>query len=373
MAWSSIILLIMGGGVGEALIYRMHDESFGMGRSIGRLLGLSVVLGVVAGAVFLGVVSLQPHNSSTTLGALALAFISPVYMLHRWFISVLQGSNNLLAWNVARSAPAVLYVIVVVALWVNEMLTVSLAVLTYCLSLALGAGIALLSVRRTLGRGHHHETISVRLWLVGLFGFGARAHGAKLASQLSQNLDKGLLAFFLTPSQLGIYVVATTYSLLPGAFPESIAARAYGVMSGIREERPLRAAEEESLRTGIVLSTVLYGTTLLAAPVLIPFLFGTDFAQAVLPSVALSVAAWVFFCSRAAASALLARGAAGRLSAAEGGALFVQIALLLVFTPLFSLAGAVAASSVSYLLSAALVYLLWRHARAKLVRSDECG
>jgi O-antigen/teichoic acid export membrane protein len=181
---------------------------------------------------------------------------------------------------------------------------------------------------------------------------------ADLASFLSYRLDVGMVRYFTDASGLGLYSTATSVAELGRIAPNAIGQAALKELGRVDAEQR-RAVAVRTILTGVATSTVSLGGLAIAAPWLIPVMYGAAFAPAaplvgwlapgiVLLAVASASASWLAVAGRSAVSARLAW---------IGCAISALVSLMLIAVA--GITGAAIASSIGYGVSA---WMVWRAA-----------
>jgi O-antigen/teichoic acid export membrane protein len=172
--------------------------------------------------------------------------------------------------------------------------------------------------------------------------YGSRSWVGAVANMVNVRLDQLLLIPLVPPSALGFYAVAASVASLLAPASGAIATVIFARAARQTElPRMLRAVRVTVLAT-LVLASVLGGLV----PIVAPVLFGARFGP-VVPLALILIVGAVAVSGTAAVGALTAGyGFPGVLSIAEGAAVAITVAGLLLFVPV---AGTVAAATVSTL------------------------
>jgi O-antigen/teichoic acid export membrane protein len=175
--------------------------------------------------------------------------------------------------------------------------------------------------------------------------YGATIHVGTIAALTTMHLDQVLMAAWLPPHDLGLYVVAVsaagvTYlvaqtvqlAVTPSIMPRSSAAERAGALQAV-------------FRRYVILSLLL--TLVLGAllPVAIPLVFGRAFEGAVRPAEVLLVGAFFFGANIVLAGGAQALGTPWIGSRAQIGGLMATVVLLPLLLPTLGIVGAALAST----------------------------
>ncbi|MBN9795625.1 hypothetical protein DMP17_44725 [Pseudonocardia sp. TMWB2A] len=185
--------------------------------------------------------------------------------------------------------------------------------------------------------------------------FAMLSWGGSVAGVLVLKLDQLMLVFLTSAAEIGYYIVAVSVSEI--------------VVVAVVALREILTAQSASV-TGpsLVMRTarlVLYGGLLVAAagsvacPVLLPLLFGADFAHAVLPTQILLIGAVFSGVSIVLGAGLAGAGRPGLFSAAQAFGVVVTVVAMLLLAPRYGGIGAAAASSITYAATALVTILIY--------------
>src|SRR5581483_9985659 len=200
----------------------------------------------------------------------------------------------------------------------------------------------------------HIESSTIRR----IFSYGLRSNISTTSSFLNQRLDQLVISAFLSASQLGLYVVAITFTLFTPMVGMSIAVGALPNIASLKmaSERDLLARRLVSLT--FVSSVLVSVPIIVLAPLLIKLFFGSAFAAGANITRVTAVASVSFSTTRSLEAVL--RGVGHPLAAgmAEVVALCATAASLAILLPLLGLIGAAWASLLAYTVSGA--WMAWR-------------
>jgi O-antigen/teichoic acid export membrane protein len=187
-----------------------------------------------------------------------------------------------------------------------------------------------------------------------LSGYGMRSYGIDVLATLSQQIDQVLVVGILTAGQMGVYAVALAVSRVPQYLHQAVATVVFPTASGHEPERIL-AMVGRAARVSSLIAVVVCATLALAAPVVIPFVYGGAFANAVHVTQVLILEALVGGVVYVLSQAFMAVGRPGLVTVLQGFGLAIAIPAMLVLIPRFGLIGAALALLLSTI--ARLVFL----------------
>jgi O-antigen/teichoic acid export membrane protein len=224
------------------------------------------------------VLLLEDAPGAVWTAALATLPLGPASLAHQYALGLLQGQQRFRALNLVRLLPASLYAAGVAALYLageDRLLPVALAWTGAIVgAAACSTAVAAATLRRGAGGGSPPSRASlVRFGLKGLLGSSAPSETFRL--------DQAVVALFLSPAALGLYVVGLAFTNLPRFLSQSIGMIAYPRVAAdadVPEAR--RAAWRFVALTAAVCLPVIVALEL-TLPALMRFFFGAEFTDAV--------------------------------------------------------------------------------------------
>jgi O-antigen/teichoic acid export membrane protein len=357
--WPMVITQLGNLGIPSALTYSIARDS-STSRALARL-GLSFAL--PQAAILIGLQALwlllilngDPQQVQDA-GWLTLGLV-PAMLAQQYGLALLQGHLRLRLFNGLRLLPWLLYAVGVAALFVGgtdsivPIVAVLLAGFAVSGSACLFAGLRLCRGREPAGVGRRF-----------LASFGLRGLLSSFSAVDVLRPDQVVLALFLSPSALGLYVVGLAFTNLPYFIAKSVGLITFPWVAAEAEKGTARRTMWSlfwlTTSIAVLIVTVLCAT----AHWLVPFFFGGEFDDAV--SVAYIVLPGTIFLS---ARRVLSEGLKGRghpLAGTLGELLSLAwvAAALAAFVPLWGIYGAAVALASSYVVSLLLlVAIAGRH------------
>jgi O-antigen/teichoic acid export membrane protein len=333
----------------------------GLGRAIVELMVVGGVVGTVAWwvltpvlhSVFLSSIS----EASVLLAGLTVFTQLPVAVGK----GVLQGLEDLPGTNRVIGLEELTFLPAYAAFWAAG---VSGAGLIIWALIVADASVSVYAWSRIKTRADGFARGSARLSLVAeIARFGIRGQVGGIVGLLNLRLDFAVLGALAGPAVLGVYAVASKYAellRLPGL-----------ALTWVMYPRIARRGREQVARSIRGLLPRAIGLTLtiglvlaLAAHLLLPALYGPEFAGAVVPAWILIGGLLLQGASGLATAYLYGIGRPGLNSLALGAGLLLTLALDLALIPRFGAVGAATASAVAYLTAdLLLIGLLLRWSR----------
>ncbi len=195
-----------------------------------------------------------------------------------------------------------------------------------------------------------------------IVSYGVRAELSSIALLLNARFDFAIVAAIAGPAPLGVYAVASRYAellRLPGLAMNYVL---YPALAG--SDSGARRTTRDALRRMSWVPVALAVPMAVAAPFVIPGLFGERFSGAVVPACVLLAGLAGCGVSGIVTAYLYALGRPGVVSAAQGAGVAVTVGLDLALIPRFGITGAAIASAVAYLTTTAALVALAASATA---------
>jgi O-antigen/teichoic acid export membrane protein len=364
--WPWVITLLGNLGIPSALTYSIARDS-SASRALARL-GLSfalpqaLLLAALQALWLLLILDGDPHQVRVA-GWLTLPLV-PALLAHQYGLALLQGHLRLRLFNGLRLLPWSLYALGVAALFALGEHAIVPIVAVLLTAFSISGTTSLLSGLR-FSRGEDTPSVG-RGFLVS---FGLRGLLSSVAAVDVFRPDQVVLALFLSPAALGLYVVGLAFTQLPYFVAKSVGLITFPRVASRREKIDARRTMWSLLWLTTGIAVVLVAGLCASAHWLVPFFFGQEFSDAV--SVTYIVLPGMIFLS---ARRVLSEGLKGRGYPLAGtlGELFSlawAAVALAVFVPLWGIYGAAVALSSSYVVSLVLlVALAARHGELESAR-----
>ena len=353
--WPLVITQLGNLGIPSALTYSIARDS-SASRALARL-GLSFALPqalllIAFQALWLLLILHGDPPQVRVAGWLTLALV-PAMLAQQYGLGLLQGHLRLRLFNGLRLLPWSLYALGVALLFAVGEDAIVPIVAVLLTAFVISGSTSLISGLR-FSRGEGTPTVGRRF----LVSFGLRGLLSSLSAVDVLRPDQVVLALFLSPAALGLYVVGLAFTNLPYFVAKSVGLITFPWVASQPEKGEARRTMWSLLwlTTGIAL--VLVAGLCASAHWLVPFFFGGEFSDAV--TVTYIVLPGTIFLS---ARRVLSEGLKGRgypLTGTLGELLSLAWAAvaLAVFVPLWGIDGAAVALSSSYVVSLLLLVVL---------------
>lgn len=345
-----IVTMLGSLGLSQATTVWAADSTVAIGTLAGTLLMLAIVQTAILiplGSFAIAILMDGYPAPTRRLMLLFLATYIPMSLLTTYCRGILQGRSLFRQFNILRiivfAVPAAIFPI----LALTGHLTVRNATLVY---IASSLGSVLLTAYWTAPC--IDTPFRVSLALSGdLLRFGMRGYLGNLAGMLNERLDQAVLAVFLNPAQLGLYIIAVTTSspvIVTGA-SVGIPATTAAAKSASRPRSI--AVSTRYMAFTVMMSAILMIPILIMTPWLIGLTFGHDFVDSVPAARILLVAALLLSFNSVLSSILTGLRQPLVASVGQMISLVVSAVGLVVLLPPFGLVGAAITSLLAYLIA----------------------
>lgn len=311
-----------------------------------QLVGWAVIFSAVAGSAmaaawwFAGSVWPAVLLGLSPRLALLGAAMAPILLLMTLLGAAEIGRGRITVYNLVATGTTAAYLVAVLLLLAAGRVTVVGCCAAFAASQLLGVvALLILSTNRVHPDG---ERVAVRRY----GGYALRAYLPNLAQYGMLRMDVPVIQVLAGTTAVALYAVALPAAecllLLPSAVALVIFPR---VTSGALD----RAAADRIGRAVFAATVVLAGAAALAAPALIPAVYGAPYRGSVLVVWCMLPGLIAFSGSRTPQAYLAATDKLGRVIVATVAGVVTGLVSLLVLTPRYGAAGAGAADSVGYI------------------------
>jgi O-antigen/teichoic acid export membrane protein len=328
--------------------------------AVPTLLGNAIVITAVQSILLIGIgipVVLSVLHPYPTLIPIALVFFVsyiPVNLLTRYLNAINQGTGRFVEFNAVRLSIQVTYVAGVVGLFVLHLHRVRWALVVLFISQAAAAALA---IRQWLP-GH---------WRVGwriigeTFHYGIRSHFGNLTPIDSLQLDLAFVILALGPRDAGLYAVAAGATMVIRTQGISLGMVALPQVASARGQAERVAMIGGIFRLSLGLSLFAAALILLTAGLVVPLVYGSQFADAVSIARVLAVAMALAALRQVLGDCLRGAGWPLRATLSEVVGWLVAIFGLIILVHRAGATGAALAVSLSYASSLAVsAFFAWR-------------
>ena len=361
--WPTMLAAIGSLGNSDAATYYSARGTYRAGAIVGSGVALALAescLLIGAGVALLPAVLSRYGSGAIHMAQLFLAFV-PLNIVTLVFFGVLGGAQRFGRFQMVRLAPVAIALLGIGGVAAVDRLTVGRVAAIYIAANV----ITLIMAARLMARSVALGRLTVdRETVRALLSFGVRSHLGNVSSTLNSRMDQLLISAFLSPTKLGLYVVAVTLGSATSLVGSSVALIALPRTAGASPEARRQLTRRLSLQVGAC-SVAVTLPIFAFAPMLLSDLFGAEFAGAGNVARVLLVASVIYGVSRVLGGILTGFGQPLDQGVGELVALSVTAASLAILLPRFGLIGAAAASLLAYSVSFAWMVMRLRRRLAE--------
>ena len=350
---SVTILSRLFGQLGLAVTNRMQQHGMDLRRLVHRAFALAVLLGLAGGAAIAGWGHVQRGIGFELAGIGAVALLPNI--VWQSVSGVLLGLGRVRLWNWIQALPPILTLAGMLVLVVAYDGGVRGALLAWTLANAITALFALAATRHVWAPFALDELVDVALARLALT-MGA----AQVVNLISYRIELFILDRYRGIGAVGIYSISVQAAeaiwLVAAAIATSVTAPAVQ-----EDERGAQRLIARSALRGLVYTAVLAVVVGIAAPLLIPLMFGHDFRHAARPLVFLLPGIVAYAPVSILVVYLSVRRGQPRLSlgvAVVG--LVVTAGAAVVLIPRHGASGAALSSTIGYVAGGTLAWIFFR-------------
>ncbi len=354
LLWPGVLAAVGGLGLIEAVVYftarvGREREIAGTGLLVALLQSLVLVMiGYYIVPLVLG------HYGSQAVHAARLYLVwLPLSLLTLTAMGILQGKMEFGSFNRLRLTVIAISVFGLVGLYLAGWVSVTNIVLVYIGAnvLTLAAAVSALAIRGWLAFRPAADLI--RPMMI----YGLKSHTETVAGMANLRADQMIIALFLAPVSLGLYVVAVTLGSALGLLSSSVALVALPAVARGHSIGEMRRDFIRSVRVTFVLSAITAVLIVFLTPFLISLFFGRAFLPATNVARVLLLAAVILSTSRVLSACLKAINRPLVPGLAELLAVIITVVALAALLPWLGLMGAAIASLLAY--GASFSYMAW--------------
>jgi O-antigen/teichoic acid export membrane protein len=308
---------------------------------------LGVVQGTLAAVIGFAILPwvLRSQASEVVSAARLFLLVIPISLITQYGVSILQGRLHISSFNWLRMILPSGYIIGTVILVIAGRLSLFNIILLHLFLNSIG----LIGTLIALSRAGVKLSLKPDADLAKeMLKYGGKVHVGNISGSVNLSLDQVLMAAWLPPVALGLYVAAVSSAGLSQVFSQAVQMVS---TPSITQRETL--SERASVLQGIFRSywllsfliTVAIGALL---PVAIPLVFGASFKGAIWPAEVLLAGMFFLGAQVVLAGGAQALGNPWLGSKANVGALIVTVTLLYFLLPRFGILGAASATTAAY-------------------------
>ncbi len=335
--WPGFLAYMFTFGLPSSLLYTLKRTP----ERESELVGAALVMGLTGSgvAVLAGVFGipfwLHSYSDVVIHEAQWLMVLAPEGLMSLLLMSNLQARSAFGHFNRLRFLQPIITLVVLLILLAGQWLNPYTAALAYLLAVLPSFFWQLEWVRKTIKPRLNELRTSSRI----LISYGLRAWGTDLLGSLGNQVDRVLVVALLSPSDMGLYIVAQGVARLINIIPNSVTP----VLMPKAAERSLDGVIKlagHAARVALISMVLFSMPLLLFASHLIEWVYGTEFVAATYVFQLLVVESVLSGVVSILAQSFLAMGRPGILTIVEGCGLAATVLLLAFLVPRLGLIGA---------------------------------
>jgi len=357
----SMLTTFLNLGVAPANVYHLGSEQITARQVLAANLRIFLLLGTlgisIGAAILLWKNELFFPGIDPLLLWLALATF-PASLLSNYLISVFQGLQQFRPYNILAIVQPGALLIFLIGLTITGNCDLALLVGAQIIAQLLALGLTIKWLLPLLG--NKDAQTPLKGGVTKTLSYGWKAHLSNILAFINYKADIFLTNIFLGPAAVGIYVIAV-------ALVERLWMISQAVSTVLLPRLSQLVTDEDKRRrltpliTRWVLTATLLGALIIAAAadVLIIWLFGSDYSDALLPVWILLPGIVMMSASRILANDIAARGRPELNMYASVLVVIVNIICNLILIPVYGLPGAAAATTIAYTLNLVLRLMIY--------------
>lgn len=345
--WPMLLVYLSSMGQIASTLYFAASPNSKLQPIFANAMTLAVIQGAVASII--GYVALPYLLRSQTAAVVSAGrfylLVIPISLSTQYGISILQGRMHVSAFNWLRMIIPVGYLAGTLTLArVGHLALLNIIILLFCLTV-----VACLSTFATLLRSDIRPSFRTDRDLgKQMLKYGAKVQVGNVSGLANQSLDQVLLAAWLPPVYLGLYVVAVSAASVCLVFSQAVQMVSTPGIARCESQSQRAAVLESVFRRYWVFSLLLTVAIALIIPLTLPIVFGVNFKGAIWPAEILLLGGFLIGAKEVLAGGAQALGNPWLGSKAQLMALIVTVGLLYVLLPSMGITGAAIATSAAY-------------------------
>lgn len=355
-------------GLGTGSLYLAAKKKYDLGKLIGNILLLSLMLGmlmIAAGYLLLsyeGIIKGEAHTVKTFMPI--ILFMLPLVLLQKYGEDLLIATQEIRFLNIMKFLFSTFPIAVLVVLY--TLTGEALRSATY----AWGSAVILFSV------GAIVRVSALCNWRLGLswsyfretLSYGLRVTGSSLAGVFVKKADFLLVSSMLGAEPLGYYAISVSMAEIILAIPDAVNIPFLPIRLGL-EKKEAQSITPIVTRVLFFFMLLLCILSVLFSGLVVKILFGEKFLPAIPPLLWLLPGIVMWSLHEVLKSELYGHDHPGFVSCEAVITLICNIGLNLFLIPLMGINGAALSSSIAYTLAAGI--LLWKFTSISGVKLSE--
>lgn len=343
--WAGILSTLACLGLPQALTYFSAREPaqvgaiFAMTLAIWMVQSIAILLiGWLGTALFF-----VPSRLEAALAVRVYLFSIPCSLMITYLSTMAQGLGRFRLFNGFRVVSASTYMVsLLIALFLNWHAPLKIVISMLIMQAAVAAGVFCVFIIKIRPNGCW-ECEQAK----SLLRYGLRSYWGSLSWMANARLDQFIMSAYVSLAELGIYAVAVSYATVLFPLSGAFAMVLFPQVAGADRDDAL-AKIKRTLGLSLLVSAIGAMVLGLACPLLLPWLFGTEFRPAVYPAMVLLGGTVILGANYVLSDGLRGLGHPLVTSLAEVIGLFITLVGLLWLLPKIGIVGAAWTSLCSY-------------------------
>ena len=347
-------------GLDASSVYFSGRNEFKLKDIVSNALSLSIVFGIILILLFFiisrfGVfINFLSSNSINPLYLWLVILTNPIYLLFYFFNHILLGKEEVKKYNIINIFHTFLFLLFVfIFLYLLNQQIIG-GIISYILSIILVTLLLIFYIRKISVIAFGFNKILFRESMK----YGLKSHIGNIAQFLNYRLDMFLIAVFLTPTEVGYYIISVSLVEKIFMIPNAIATVLFPRVASLKECDANNITSKVSRHTFIIVLFLSFFIALLSNP-FIRILFGSIFLPAVMPLIILLPGVIALSVAKILSSDIAGRGKPQYNTYASIVSLVLNFTLNLYFIPLWGIRGAAFSSTVSYVATFLIVTVVF--------------
>jgi O-antigen/teichoic acid export membrane protein len=344
-------------GIPLACIYLIDRQKYDADRVFGTALTQALIASLL---MVLILIPLKETALGTVLRSLPtgqwllLVAMVPVLMIDNMSIAILTAKQRFDLFNLRRA---------IMAAATFTVFALTLLVFDGGLSAAVVAYVVVTVVTACVGLWFASREVRIRLCWDGFLAreglrFGLKSYLQYVVSMLNYRLDLYLLAFWLAPTQVAFFGVATSLAEMAWFIPNSVGTVLFPRLAHAHMDE-VHQITARVCRNTVAITVVIVVGLLAVGWLLIPLAYGAPYRAAVLPLIILLPGIIAMSVFKVLTRNYTSRDRQQVALFTSGVALIVNVGLNWLLIPRWAAAGAAAASTGGYIVSGGLLLVLF--------------
>jgi O-antigen/teichoic acid export membrane protein len=344
MLWPMLLAYLFNLGIIASTSYFAASRPTKLQPIFSNAMALALIQSVVAMAIgYLALPYLLHSQTANVINSARLyLLVIPLTLSAQYATSILQGRMHMSAFNWLRTITPFGYLAGTIALAVSGQLVLINIVLLH-LGLSLVTWLGAMSILYKIGIRPSPQLD--RETGQDMLKYGAKVHIGDVSGLANQSLDQVLMAAWLPPAYLGLYVVAVSAASISGIFSGTVQMVATPSITQRQTPKERAAVLQGVFRRYWLLSFFIAAMFAAILPLAIPLVFGVSFKAAIWPAEVLLIGVFLMGAREVLAGGARALGDPWLGSKAHIGALLVTGVLLYFLLPKMGIMGAAIATS----------------------------